>query len=360
MKCIVLITHLGRPAGNINVKEYTVEPIVNVLKENLPGVEVKFLKDCVGADIEAATRNCKPNTVFLCENLRFHPEETGMRVSKKENGEVEKYHSTAAEKIAFRKGLSQLGDVFVFEAFGAAHRPHASIIGIDLPQRVAGLLMHREMSYYGAVLSKPQRPFLAIIGGAKVSDKILVLENLLNLVDEMIIGGGMAYTFLRIINNVQIGDSLFDSDGAGVVHRIIEKARERGVKLHLPVDHIIGDKFASDAKIGVTDNERGIPPKWMGLDVGMCTRIAACSLHADVLILLVSACCFSYSHSLLLLCRSEDARTQQRGDLPCLHRALEWTARSVRDGPFWGWNHLGVLGSGRRDEARSDDDYWRR
>ena len=274
VKCIVLITHLGRPAGNINVKEYTVEPIVNVLKENLPGVEVKFLKDCVGSEIEAATRNCKPNTVFLCENLRFHPEETGLRVSKKDNGEVEKYHSTPAEKIAFRKGLSALGDVFVFEAFGAAHRPHASIIGIDLPQRVAGLLMHREMSYYGAVLSKPQRPFLAIIGGAKVSDKILVLENLLNLVDEMIIGGGMAYTFLRIINNVQIGDSLFDKDGAGVVHRIIERARERGVKLHLPVDHIIGDKFAADAKIGVTDNERGIPAKWMGLDVGTSALIA--------------------------------------------------------------------------------------
>ena len=278
-KCIVLITHLGRPAGNIAVKEYTVEPIVGVLRENLPGIEVKFLKDCVGPDIEAATKSCKPNTVFLCENLRFHPEETGLRVSAKPDGSVEKYRSTFAEKVAFRKGLSALGDVFVFEAFGAAHRPHSSIIGIDLPQRVAGLLMHKEMSYYGSVLSKPARPFLAIIGGAKVTDKILVLENLINLVDEMIIGGGMAYTFLSVIHGVSIGDSLFDKDGAGVVTKILAKAAERGVKIHLPVDHIIGDKFAADAKVGVTDNVRGIPKGWMGLDIGPKTR----SMNSEVI-----------------------------------------------------------------------------
>jgi len=275
-KCVVLITHLGRPAGNINVKEYTVQPIVQVLREQLPGIDVQFLPDCVGPEIEAATKNCKPNTLFLCENLRFHPEETGLRVLTKPDGSVEKIRSTFAEKVAFRKGLSRLGDLFVFEAFGAAHRPHSSVIGIDLPQRVAGLLMHKEMSFYGRVLSKPARPFVAIIGGAKVSDKILVLENLLSNVltagDSMIIGGGMAYTFLRIVGNVAIGDSLFDKDGAGVVHRIMEKARERGIKIHLPVDHIIGDKFGADAKIGVTDNARGIPAKWMGLDIGPKTR----------------------------------------------------------------------------------------
>jgi len=271
-KCIVLITHLGRPAGNIRVKEYTVEPLVGVLKENLPGVNVRFLKDCIGEEAEAATKNCEPGTVFLCENLRFHPEETGLRVVTHADGRIEKIRSTFAEKVAFRRALSRMGDVFVFEAFGAAHRPHSSIIGIDLPQRVAGLLMHKEMSYYGSVLSKPQRPFVAIIGGAKVSDKILVLENLLDLVDEMIIGGGMTYTFLRIIHNVNIGDSLFDQPGAGVVHKIVEKARLKGVKLHLPQDHIIGDKFAADAKVGVTDNERGIPSKWMGLDIGPKTR----------------------------------------------------------------------------------------
>lgn len=271
-KCIVLITHLGRPAGNIAVKEYTVEPIVAVLKECLPGIEVRFLADCVGPEIEAATQSAAPNTVFLCENLRFHPEETGLRVVKKADGSTEKQRSTFAEKVAFRQGLSRLGDIFVFEAFGAAHRPHASIIGIDLPQRVAGLLMHKEMSYYGSVLSKPARPFLAIIGGAKVSDKIHVLNNMLNLVDEMIIGGGMAYTFLKVIHGVSIGDSLFDPAGAEVVQQVIQKAKERNIKIHLPVDHIIGDKFAADAKVGVTDNDRGIPAKWMGLDAGPKTR----------------------------------------------------------------------------------------
>jgi len=282
-KCVVLITHLGRPAGNINVKEYTVQPICAVLRDHLPGIDVQFLPDCVGDEIEAATKNCKPNTLFLCENLRFHPEETGLRVLTKPDGSVEKQRSTFAEKVAFRKGLSRLGDIFVFEAFGAAHRPHASVIGIDLPQRVAGLLMHKEMSFYGRVLSKPARPFVAIIGGAKVSDKILVLENLLTNVlvegDSMIIGGGMAYTFLRIISNVSIGESLFDAEGAGVVHRIVEKARERGIKIHLPVDHIIGDKFGADARIGVTDNARGIPSKWMGLDIGPKTR----SQNSDVI-----------------------------------------------------------------------------
>lgn len=248
-KCIVLITHLGRPAGNIAVKEYTVEPIVSVLRECLPGVEVQFLKDCVGEEVEAATKNCKPNTVFLCENLRFHPEETGLRVLSKPDGTSEKQRSTPAEREAFKAALSRLGDVFVFEAFGAAHRPHASIVGINLPQRVAGLLMHKEMDYYGRVLSQPARPFLAIIGGAKVSDKILVLENMLSLVDEMIIGGGMAYTFLKVINGVEIGDSLFDKEGAEVVHRIVEKAKAGKIKLHLPVDHIIGDKFGADAKV---------------------------------------------------------------------------------------------------------------
>jgi phosphoglycerate kinase len=166
-----------------------------------------------------------------------------------------------------------LGDVFVFEAFGAAHRPHSSIIGINHPQRLAGHIMNKEMSYYGKVLSDPNRPFLAIIGGAKVSDKILVLENMLDLVDELIIGGGMAYTFLKVLYNVEIGGSIFDAEGAKQVPKIMKKAADRGVKIHLPVDHIIGDKFSADAKVGVTDNEAGIPKGWIGLDAGPETRI---------------------------------------------------------------------------------------
>ena len=162
--------------------------------------------------------------------------------------------------------------MFCFEAFGAAHRPHSSIIGINLPQRVAGHLMNKELTYYGNVLGSPQRPFLAIVGGAKISDKILVLENLLELVDEMIIGGGMAYTFLKVLKNVKIGNSLFDAVGAKEVTKIMEKAARRGVKIHLPEDHIIGSKFSADAKVGVTDDETGVPDGWLALDVGPKSR----------------------------------------------------------------------------------------
>lgn len=273
-KAIVIITHLGRPAGNFLPKEYSVEPIVKVLQSHFPSTPVKFLPNCIGPDIEASIDSASSTgtTIFLLENLRFHPEETGIRAVKSSDGKVEKIRSSFAEKVKFRDSLSRLGDAFVFEAFGAAHRPHSSIIGISLSQRVAGHLMNKELTYYGQVLGAPKRPFLAIVGGAKISDKILVLENLLDLVDEMIIGGGMAYTFLKVLKNVKIGNSLFDAVGAKEVHKIMDKAKNKGVAIHLPCDHIIGNRFSADAKVGVTDDETGVPDGWLALDVGPKSR----------------------------------------------------------------------------------------
>jgi len=269
-KCIVLLAHLGRPGGNFKKSDFTLQPAVPVLKQCLPDNEVIFLPDCVGPEIEKTITACKPGTVFLCENLRFHIEELEGDGGIDEKGN--KVIASAENSKKFRDALTRLGDVFVFEAFGAAHRPHASVVGVQLPQRCSGLLMQKEMSYYAKVLFNPARPFLAILGGAKVSDKITVIENLLNLVDEMIIGGGMAYTFKKVHNKTEIGGSLFDKKGADLVERIMKKAKEKNVKIHLPTDHVIADKYAADAKLGITDDEIGIPEKWMALDVGPRTR----------------------------------------------------------------------------------------
>jgi phosphoglycerate kinase len=277
-KAIILITHLGRPIGP--EKSASLKPVADCLQTDyFPKQKVEFLPDCVGEEIENRIAACTPGTIFLCENLRFHPEETGISLEKRPDSnsasgfQIIKTKVSFEQKVRFREQLSRLGDIFVFEAFGAAHRPHSSIIGIQLPQRVAGLLMAKELNYYGNIFDKPQRPFLAIIGGAKVSDKIAVLENLLQFVDEMIIGGGMAYTFLHMTQGMRIGKSIYDEPGAKLVARILAKATERNVKIHLPVDHIIGSEFSNNAKIGLCDNVEGIRSVWMGLDIGPRTRL---------------------------------------------------------------------------------------
>jgi len=153
-----------------------------------------------------------------------------------------------------------------------SHRKAASVTGIKIKQRVAGLLMQKELQFYSQVFSNPKRPFLAIVGGAKVSDKIQVIENLLYQCDEIIIGGGMSYTFKKVLEGVEIGSSIFDEEGAKVVGQIMRTARERGVKVHLPVDHIIADKFSEQARYGETTDAVGVPQGWMALDVGPITR----------------------------------------------------------------------------------------
>jgi len=228
-KCIVLICHFGRPGGKFKKEDFSLAPVAKVLEGYLKGIApVKFLSECVGPSVEKEVNAATDGTVFLLENLRFHIEETGVGVS----AQGRKVKAKRVDVLRFRRALSNLGDVFVFEAFGAAHRPHASVSGISIPQRVAGLLMARELNYFAKVLGAPQRPFLAIVGGAKVSDKIQVLENMLDLVDELIIAGGMTYTFKKVLQNVAIGKSIFDPEGAKVVERVMTKAKERGVKVH--------------------------------------------------------------------------------------------------------------------------------
>jgi len=267
-KSVVLITHMGRPNGRRNMK-YSVLPIKPILEEQL-GLQVRFVDDCVGPKVEAICANLPQGSVVLCENLRFHPEEQGKGLD--ENGKKVK---CSKEQIAtFRQSLSNLGDVFVNDAFGAAHRAHSSVVGINLPVKVAGLLMAKELKSFGTMLSDPPRPFLAILGGAKVNSKLPLIMNLLDKVDEMIISGGMAYTFLNVMHDMPIGNSIYDAQGAKLVPDIIAAAKEKGVQLHFPQDFKIGTKFNRHADVYKADIQSGIADGWMGLDIGPLTRIA--------------------------------------------------------------------------------------
>lgn len=206
----------------------------------LPDVKVAFCPECVGPEAEKAVAAMPEASVLLLENLRFHPEEEGASVDDK--GVKTKASKEAVEK--FRAQLTALGDVYVNDAFGTAHRAHSSMVGVSLETRAAGLLMGRELEYFARALESPQKPFLAILGGAKVSDKIKLIYNMLDVVDEMIIGGGMAFTFKKVIDGVDIGKSLFDKAGADLVKDIMAKAKERNVRLTLPVDYVTADAFA--------------------------------------------------------------------------------------------------------------------
>jgi phosphoglycerate kinase len=263
---VILMSHLGRPDGE-RVEKFSLKPVADKLAELL-GKPVKFLTDCVGPEVEAACAALQPGEVILLENLRFHLEEEGKR--KNEDGTSTK---AAPEKVAaFRAGLTKLGDVFVSDAFGTAHRAHSSVVGVALPDKVAGFLMQKELDAFAAVLDHPKRPLLAILGGAKVADKIPLISNLLDNANEIIIGGGMAYTFKKVLDGMPIGDSLFDPDGAKIVADLMAKAEAKGVQIHLPVDFLCADRFAPDAKIRESDAQDGIPDGWMGLDVGPKSR----------------------------------------------------------------------------------------
>jgi phosphoglycerate kinase len=224
--------------------------------------DVIFLKDCVGPEVENACANPAPGSVILLENLRFHPEEEGEAII---DGKKVKASKEDVEK--FRASLTKLGDVFVNDAFGTAHRAHSSMVGVN-HRKASGFLMKRELDYFAKALENPERPFLGILGGAKISDKIKLIENLLDKVDELVIGGGMAFTFKKVAEGVKIGSSLFDENGAKLVNDILEKAKKNNVKIHLPEDYIIADKFDANAKTDYATDKTGIPDGWMGLDVG--------------------------------------------------------------------------------------------
>ncbi|OCK88428.1 phosphoglycerate kinase [Cenococcum geophilum 1.58] len=261
-KAVILMSHLGRPDGKRNPK-YSLKPVVPEL-EKLLGKNIIFTDDCVGKEVENTVNSASGGQVILLENLRFHPEEEGS--SKDAEGKKVKADK---EKVAeFRKGLTALGDIYINDAFGTAHRAHSSMVGVDLPQKASGFLVKKELEYFAKALENPARPFLAILGGAKISDKIQLIDNLLGKVNSLIICGGMAFTFKKTLENVKIGNSLFDEAGSKTVGDLVEKAKKNNVKIVLPTDYITADSFSKDAKVGYATDEDGIPDGWMGLDCG--------------------------------------------------------------------------------------------
>ncbi|XP_011499213.1 PREDICTED: phosphoglycerate kinase [Ceratosolen solmsi marchali] len=265
-KSIVLMSHLGRPNGIKNIK-YTLKPVANELEKVL-GLKIKFLSDCVGPEIEHACADPEPGSIFLLENLRFHVEEEGKSI----DSDGKKIVASKDEVSKFRMSLNKLGDVYINDAFGTAHRAHSSMLGEGFDIRASGFLLKKELLYFAKALDNPERPFLAILGGAKVADKIQLINNLLDKVNEMIIGGGMAYTFLKVVKNMKIGNSLFDEEGAKIVNDLMTKAEKNNVKIHLPVDFITADKFDENASVGSANLDSGIPDGWMSLDIGPKTR----------------------------------------------------------------------------------------
>ena len=245
---IVLASHLGRPKGKPEAK-YSLKPVAARLAELLGG-PVAFAEDCVGPDAEAKSRALGNGDVLLVENVRFHTEEE-------------------ANDDAFAAKLAALSDrLFVCDAFGSAHRAHASVVGITqhVERAAAGLLMEKELTYLGRALTSPERPFVAILGGAKVSDKIAVIENLLKMADAMLIGGAMAYTFLKALDE-PVGKSLVEDDKLELARRLREQARQRGFPLLLPVDHVLGRELKADTETQTTPVS-ATPDGWMGLDIG--------------------------------------------------------------------------------------------
>ncbi|MFZ9838413.1 MAG: phosphoglycerate kinase [Opitutaceae bacterium] len=265
---VVLMSHLGRPDGQ-RVAKFSLRPVAAEL-EQLLGRPVRFLDDCVGPAVEAACAPgaLKPGDVVLLENLRFHLEEEGKVKVKQADGTETKLKADPAKEAAFRASLTRLGDVFVNDAFGTAHRAHSSMVGVALPEKAAGFLMEAELKAFAKVLENPDRPLLAILGGAKIADKIPLINNLLEKANKVIIGGGMAYTFHKVNRGMAIGGSLFDVEGAKIVAELEAKAKARGVELIFPVDFIAGDRFAPDANTRPADLASGIPDGWEGMDAG--------------------------------------------------------------------------------------------
>jgi 3-phosphoglycerate kinase len=243
---VILCSHLGRPKGEFNMK-YSLAPVAKRLSEKL-GKEVKMASDVVGESAKALVADMKDGDVALLENVRFHKEEE-------------------KNDPAFAKELASLADVFVNDAFGTAHRAHASTAGVaDYIPAVCGFLIQKEIEVMGGALSNPTRPFVAILGGAKVSDKIGVIENLLDKVDTLIIGGGMAYTFFKA-KGYNIGTSICEDDKVELAASLMKKAQEKGVNLLLPVDNVVATEFKADAESKIVDST-DIPNGWMGLDIG--------------------------------------------------------------------------------------------
>lgn len=244
---VILCSHLGRPKGEVNLK-YSLAPVGNRLAELLPETRIWFAEDTIGESAKAAIADMKDGEIVLLENTRFHKEEE-------------------KNDPAFAKELASLADIFVSDAFGTVHRAHASTAGVaDHIPAVAGYLIGKELGIMGKALDEPERPFVAILGGAKVADKIGVIKNLLKKCDSLIIGGGMAYTFFKA-KGYGIGNSLLDADSIELAKELMAEAEERGVALLLPVDTVVATEFAADAEHKTVPSSE-IPEGWEGLDIG--------------------------------------------------------------------------------------------
>jgi len=243
---LIILSHRGRPKGKRN-EEFSLRPVVVVL-EQLLGQPVSFCSDLFGPVAQAAIDNLEQGQCLLMENIRFYPEEE-------------------ANDPQFSKELASLADCFVMDAFGTCHRAHASTAGVAAyyPDAACGFLVKAELNYLGALVAKPESPFLTITGGAKVKDKIQLLYRLLDISDDLIIGGGMAYSFLKA-QGLSVGSSLVDEESMDVVHDVITKAKNLGKKIHLPMDHVIAASFDKDAQSKIVEGE--IPDGYMGLDIG--------------------------------------------------------------------------------------------
>lgn len=254
----VLMSHLGRPKEGPEEK-YSLKHTI-ATTEKLLGKKVQFASDCIGDEARTKAANLKPGEVLLLENLRFYKEE--------EKGD-----------LAFSEKLSKLGDVYVNDAFGTAHRAHASttIVAQFFKEKCAGLVMAAELDNAKKVMEKADRPFTAIMGGAKISDKILIIERLLDKVNHLIIGGGMAYTFFKALGG-SVGKSLVEEDKLDLAKELIQKAKAKNVELHLPIDSVIADKFDAQANTDIANNN-AIRDGWMGLDIGP----QASQVFADVI-----------------------------------------------------------------------------
>ena len=254
---VILCSHLGRPKGEFNMK-YSLAPVAEYLSKAL-GQKVKMAKDVIGESAKSIAASLKDGEVELIENVRFHKEEE-------------------KNDPAFAKELASLAEIYVNDAFGTAHRAHASTAGVaDYLPAVCGYLIQKEITIMGGALADPKRPFVAILGGAKVSDKIGVITNLLDKVDTLIIGGGMAYTFMNALG-YSIGTSICESDKVELAKDIMAKAKEKGVNFLIPQDNVVATEYKADAEFKPVDSDN-IPDGWMGLDIGEKTA----KLFADAI-----------------------------------------------------------------------------
>lgn len=266
---VILMSHLGRPEG---VQEkYSLKPVLPVLEKHL-GVKVLFATDALGAEAEAMAKALKPGEVMMLENVRFYPEEEGKPILPETATDEEKKAAKAALKVKQKemaKRLSTFADVYVNDAFGTAHRAHATtaVIAEFFPEekKMFGFLINSELAAMDKVLRSAQKPFTAVMGGAKVSDKILIIENLLDRVDNLIIGGGMTYTFIKAMGG-RIGKSLCEEDKLDIAKAVLEKAKAKGVKLLLPVDGVNADNFDANANTYISAID-DVKEGWMGLDI---------------------------------------------------------------------------------------------